>query len=90
MGNPLFNMLMGQNQGYSMPAPMPMMQNSPMQRMAMAMQAMQNPAKFVLNAFPDIPAQIQNNPGAILQYLQQTRGITNEQIRQAANQVPWR
>ena len=44
---------------------------------------MQNPAAFVRQAFPDIPAEIQNNPGQILRYLQQTRGINDQQIMQA-------
>ena len=61
---------------------------NPMQRMGQVMQAMQNPAAFVRQAFPDIPAYMQNNPGQILQYLQQTRNISNEQIQSIANQIP--
>jgi len=36
--------------------------------------AMQNPAAFVQEQFPDIPENIRNNPNAILNYLSQTRG----------------
>lgn len=70
MGNPLYDALMGRNAG-------------PLQNIGAIMQAMQNPAQFVKQQFPDIPEQIQNNPYQILQYLQQTRGITNQQIQQA-------
>lgn len=81
MGNPLYDMYMG---GQSSA---PVFSN-PMQKMNYIMQAMQNPAAFVRNAFPDIPAQIQNNPNQILQYLQQTRNISNQQIQQLINQIP--
>lgn len=56
---------------------------NPMQKATYILQAMQNPAQFVKQQFPDIPDQIMNNPTQILQYLQQTRGISNQQIQQA-------
>ena len=62
---------------------------NPIQKANYIMQAMQNPAAFVRQAFPDIPAQIQNNPNQILQYLQQTRGISNQQIQDLLNQNPY-
>lgn len=68
------------------PAPFRMM--NPMQRMNWLMQAMQNPAQTVLNAFPDIPQNIRFSPDQILRYLQETRGITNEQIRQMLGTAP--
>ena len=46
------------------------------------MQAMRNPAAFIKQRFPDIPDNIINNPDQILSYLQQTRGITDQQIQQ--------
>lgn len=79
--NPLYQMM------HPTPTPQPAAM-SPMQRMSAMMQAMQNPAQFVRQAFPDIPDNIANNPGMILQYLQQTRGITNEQVQQVMNQMP--
>ena len=48
-------------------------------------QAMQNPAVFVKEHFPDIPDSISNNPNAILNYLQQTRGITDQDIQRLYN-----
>ena len=69
---------------------MPMMQQmrTPMnmyQRMGNIMQAMKNPAAFVKQSFPDIPDQISNDPNAILNYLQRTRGISDQQIQQLSN-----
>jgi hypothetical protein len=63
--------------------------NNPLQRLQQAYQAMSNPAAFVRNAFPDIPAQIQNDPNQILQYIQQTRNISPAQIKQLVSQYPY-
>lgn len=87
--NPLYQQLMGN----MMPSTQPMQSGAPqfanpVQKMQYIMQAMTNPAAFVKQAFPDIPVEIQNNPNQILSYLQQTRGITNEQIQQTMNQIP--
>lgn len=84
MPNPLYQML---NQQANTPSSGMMFQN-PMQKMAYIMQAMTNPAQFVKQHIPDIPVEIQNDPNQILRYLQQTRGITNEQIQQIAGQIP--
>lgn len=79
--NPLYQALMG---GGGMPqSATPPLFNNPMQRAAYIMQAMQNPAAFVKQYFPDIPREIENNPGQILSYLQQTRGISDQQIQNA-------
>ena len=86
--NPLYQMMRGQAAPMKGPASPMQGPVSPMQRMSMMMQAMQNPARFVHQAFPDIPDNIANNPGMILQYLQQTRGITNEQVQGIMNQMP--
>ena len=51
------------------------------QKIMMAMQAMQNPSAFIKQNFPDIPAEIQNDPNQILGYLQRTRGITSQDIQ---------
>lgn len=55
---------------------------NPIQKANYIMNAIQNPAAFVKQQFPDIPENIQNNPDEILRYLQQTRGITDQQIQQ--------
>ena len=87
--NPLYQQLMGMN-GQQMPAmQMSGMQfANPMQKMNYIMQAMTNPAAFVKQNIPDIPDEIANDPNRILQYLQQTRGITNSQIQQLAQNNP--
>lgn len=79
--NPLYNMLM-QNQAQNVSGQM--FQN-PVQKMQYIIQAMTNPAAFVKQNFPDIPEDISNDPQRILRYLQQTRGISNEQIQQLSN-----
>ena len=61
---------------------------NPMQKMQKVMQAMQNPAAFVKQVFPDIPENIQNDGPRVLQYLQQTRNISNEQIQDIMKQIP--
>lgn len=60
---------------------------NPMQKIAYVMQAMRNPAAFVKQQFPDIPDEISNNPDAIMEYLQRTRGISPEQIQQLSGQL---
>lgn len=52
------------------------------QRINEFMQAMQNPAEYVRQKFPDIPEEIKNDPNQILSYLKKTRGITDQQIQQ--------
>ena len=78
--NPLYDAMMT-----NQPTPM-----NPLMKMQYVMQAMRNPAAFVRQAFPDIPVEIQNNPNQILQYLQQTRHISNQQIQNLINQNPYR
>lgn len=85
--NPLYNMLMSNmmQQGNAV-SPQSM---NPAQKANYLMQAMANPAAFVRQAFPDIPAEIQNSPNQILQYLQQTRHISNQQIQDLLRQNPY-
>lgn len=70
--NPLYQQLQG---GAQMPAMGP---KNPMNDLMMAMR---NPAAFIKQRFPDIPDTIANDPNQILGYLQQTRGISNQQIQ---------
>lgn len=80
--NPLYNAMM-QN-----PANRPISNvgMNPTQKIGQVMQAMSNPVSVVMQAFPDIPQSMQNNPNQILQYLQQTRNISNQQIQNIMNQ----
>lgn len=57
---------------------------SPMQVIQLASSAMQNPQAFAKEHFPDIPADIQNDPNAILKYLQRTRSISDQQMLEVA------
>lgn len=72
------------------PAPM-----NPFQKAQMVMQAMTNPAVFMKKVYPDIPNEIMNDPNRVMQYMQQTRGITQNDIANVENDirqggVPWR
>ena len=84
--NPYYQQIMGNMmpQQTQMPGPTNMM--NPIQRFNMVRQMMVNPAMIVKQRFPDIPDQIMNDPGQILSYLQQTRGITNQDIQQITSQ----
>ncbi len=91
-GGPVYNQIMygmmpqQAAQSYANPAmQMPM---TPMQKMNLVMQAMQNPIAVVRQRFPDIPDSIANDPNQIFQYLQRTRNISNEQLNQMTNQIP--
>ena len=96
--NPLYEKLYGGARGQNSSIPRminqdPNMANgrafaTPAQKMSMILQAMRNPAQFVKNAIPDLPENIANDPNQILQYLKQTRGITDQQIQMAAGQIP--
>lgn len=65
----------------------PPVNSQPMNRMQMVMQAMRNPVAVIKQKFPDIPDYMMNNPGQILQYLQQTRNITNNQLQNLFSQM---
>lgn len=58
---------------------------NPMQRLNQVMQAMRNPVPVILQAFPDIPAYMQNSPDQMLQYIKQTRSISDQQIQNIFN-----
>lgn len=89
--NPLYQQLMGGTPQQA-PAQQPgfsgMQFQNPVQKMQYIIQAMRDPVAFVRNAIPDLPPDISNDPNRILQYLQRTRGITNEQIQRIAGQIP--
>lgn len=79
--------------------PQPPQQNvaptNPFQKAQMVMQAMTNPAAFMKRMYPDIPNEIMNDPNRVMQYMQQTRGITQNDIANVENDirqggVPWR
>lgn len=80
-----YNRIAGQQ-----PLPQPMQQTgmqfqNPIQKAQYILQTLTNPAAFVKQNFPDVPDSIINNPNQVLAYLQQTRGISNQQIQQLTN-----
>lgn len=83
-GQSIFDQMAMMNSPVQQFPPMSGMQfANPMQKAMYILQAMRKPAQFVKQHIPDLPEQIQNDPNQILQYLQQTRGVTNQQIQQA-------
>ena len=63
---------------------------NPIQKMNYVMNAMTNPQQYVFKAFPDVPADIRNDPNAIFSYLQRTRGVTMQDAQQIMDQIPRR
>lgn len=64
-----------------MPAPLFNLINA-YQRANQLLQSLQNPAAFVKQQFPDVPDNILNDPNQVLQYLQRTRNISSDQLKQ--------
>ena len=86
--NPLYNMLMGQQNNMSAG---PQFVN-PMQKMQYILQAMRNPAAFVKQHLPNIPEDAYKDPSGngVLQYMMNNMGVTQQDISNAANQIPRR
>ena len=55
---------------------------NPIQKAQYIMQTLTNPGAFVRQQFPDIPQGIENDPNKVLNYLMQSRGITQQQLQQ--------
>ena len=90
MANPLYTMLTGQQpmqQNPAIPISGVAQAANPVQKMNYILQALRNPAAFVKQAIPDLPDNISNDPNQILQYLKQTRGVTDQQIQRVAGQI---
>ena len=62
--------------------PLYQMQNAMRQAQQMAQQ-FQNPQMLVQRFFPNAPAEVRNDPGQLLGWLQQTGTVTPEQIQWA-------
>lgn len=55
---------------------------NPLQKVQYITQTLTNPAAFVKQQFPDVPDEILNDSNKVLAYLQQSRGISNQQLQQ--------
>lgn len=82
--NPLYQQLLG---GPGMQSSGMTFQN-PLQKANYILRTLTNPAAFVKQQFPDIPDSMMNDPRQILGYIQETRGIDNNQIQQILGQFP--
>ena len=65
---------------------------NPMQKMSYIMQAMRNPAQFVRQHLPGVPEQAFQDPtgNAVLQYMQQNMGVTQQDVQNAMSRIPGR
>ena len=61
--------------------------SNPIQKVNYILQTMTNPGAFVKQAFPDIPDSMMNDPNQIMNYLQQSRGISNKDIQDLNQQI---
>ena len=82
--NPLYQQLLG-NPGMQSSG---MTFQNPLQKANYILRTLTNPAAFVKQQFPDIPDSMMNDPRQILGYIQETRGIDNNQIQQILGQFP--
>jgi hypothetical protein len=98
MGSSAFDFLNRNAQQASAPAPMmpapasaPAAPQAPMNPMMMRQQVMSkmnNPWAFLKEKWPDIPDEYANNPVMIMQYIQRTRNVSNQDIQNLANFIP--
>ena len=92
MNNPWYNAVNG-IQGQPMQSP-PMYQQpqapaNPFQLAGEIANAMRNPVGFAMNAFRDVPRELWNDPAKALQYIQQTRNISQADIQNMINSLPF-
>lgn len=84
MSNPIFNALFGQR---VMPQSGPQMNSGQENIFQMAQKFKSNPLGFLLEKRMNIPANISNDPNAVLNYLLSTRQISQSQIDMARQQM---
>ena len=51
-------------------------------------QAMRNPQAYAMQAFSDVPRELWNDPAQALQYIQQTRNISQADIQNMIGSLP--
>lgn len=64
---------------------------NPVQKMNYIMQAMRNPAQFIREHISGIPEYAFNDPtgNGVLNYMQQNMGVTQQDIMNVRNQIPF-
>lgn len=92
MSNPWYDKVNGR--GSVVPAPFqqqtPMAPMNPMGLMNQISQAMQNPQSYAMQAFRDVPQELWNYPANALQYIMQTRGLTQADVQNMIGSLPIR
>ena len=84
MSNPIFNALFGQR---ATPQSGPQINSGQENIFQMAQKFKSNPLGFLLEKRMNIPANISNDPNAMLNYLLSTRQISQSQIDMAKRQM---
>lgn len=87
MSNPWYDKINGQGSAPQI-RPMQQMPMNPMGVMGQLSQAMQNPQSYAMQAFQDVPREMWNNPPQALQYIMQTRGLTQADIQNMIGNLP--
>lgn len=88
MNNPWYDKINGQ--GSVQPTqPMRQMPMNPVGMMGQLSQAMQNPMSYAMQAFQDVPREMWSNPQQALQYIMQTRGLTQADVQNMINSLPF-
>lgn len=81
MNNPWYSKVNGPGTAMpSQPAVNPMPMANPAVMMGQLQQAMQSPMSYAMQAFPDVPRELWNNPPMALQHIMQTRGLTQADV----------
>lgn len=70
------------------PQSLRMPQGVPANLMGQIAQAMRSPQAYSMQAFSDVPREMWNNPEQALQYIMQTRGITQADIQNMIASLP--
>lgn len=82
MSNPWYDRINGRGMPTSNPYQRPVIpQANPLQVVGEVANAMRNPMAFAMNAFRDVPPELWSNPAQALQYIQQTRGISDADLQ---------
>lgn len=90
MNNPWYDVVNGRQVGRTPQQAYPQMPASgnPMGLASELAAAMRNPIAFAMNAFRDVPQELWNDPARALQYIQQTRNISQADIQNLINNLP--
>lgn len=90
MNNPWYSRVNGQGAAMQTQSQVIQQQNpaNPAVMMGQIVQAMRNPSVYAMQAFSDVPKEMWNDPERALQYIMQTRGLTQADIQNMVSSLP--